>query len=432
MKKLFYSYIILMVCAVAVYAQVPAPAPAQSEPIALMNGTAHLGNGEVIENSIITFREGKIETVAPAANVRVDLTEYRQIDAEGKHIYPGLINAMTNLGLEEIAAVRATLDYSETGSFKPHVRTAIAYNTDSELIPTMKFTGIQIAQIAPRGGRIEGTSSVMQLDAWNWEDALYKEDDGVHMNWPNRSFGPRWWLGETKRRENKKYDEQVEELVKFIEDTKAYMESPTPAKNLKLEAMVPVLTGEKQLYLFANRPKQILEAIQTLKRLEIPKLVLTGAEDVWYVKDLLKAHNVPVLLENVHRVPNRPEEDIDLPYKLPRLLHEEGILVGLTYSSGMLANSRNLPFFAGTVAAHGLDKEEALKLITSNTAKILGIDDRTGTLEEGKDANIVVSDGDLLDMGSNQIAYSFIQGREVELEALQQRLYEKFKAKYED
>lgn len=431
MNKQLYTYIILLICAVAVYGQVPAPAPAQSQPIALMNGTAHLGNGEVIENSVITFREGKIETVAQAATVRLDLSGYRQIDVEGKHIYPGLINAMTNLGLEEIAAVRATLDYSETGSFKPHVRAAIAYNTDSELIPTMKFTGIQIAQITPRGGRIEGTSSIMQLDAWNWEDALYKEDDGVHMNWPSRSFGPRWWLGETARRENKEYDEQVKELVKFINDTKAYMQAPDQPTNLKLEAMNPVLNGEKQLFVFANRPKQIVDAIQTLKGLDIPKIVLTGAEDVWYVKDLLKTYDVPVLLDNVHRVPNRPEEDIDLPYKLPRLLHEEGILVGLTYSSGMLANSRNLPFFAGTVAAHGLDKEEALKLVTSNTAKILGIADRTGTLESGKDANIVVSDGDLLDMGSNRIAYSFIQGREIQLEALQQRLYEKFKAKYE-
>ena len=431
MNKYIKTLAVCLLVTWGAHAQVPAPAPAQSQPIAIMNGTAHLGNGQVIENSIVTFENGKIVLVTDATNVRVDLSGYRQISATGMHVYPGLILPMTNLGLVEVNAVRATRDYNETGSLNPHVRTAVAYNTDSELIPTMRFNGIQIAQVTPSGGRIEGTSSIMQLDAWNWEDALYKKDDGLHMNWPNLSYGARWWLGETERRENKDYEKQVDEIKKLIADTKSYMESRPAEKNLRLEAMIPVMTGEKQLFIYSNRPQEIMEAITTLKELGVPKVVLTGGEDAYYVKDLLVEHDIPVLLENVHRTPNRASEDVDLPYKLPALLHKAGVKVGLTHISGMLANNRNLPFFAGTVAAHGISKEEALMMVTSNTAEILGIDERTGTLESGKDANIVISEGDLLDMRTNKVVYSFIQGREAPLEALQQRLYQKFKEKYE-
>ncbi len=422
---------IALFAAIAGWAQVPAPAPAQSEPIAIVNGTAHLGNGKVINKAIITFQEGKITSVNDAITSEIDLSKYRQIEAEGKHIYPGLILPFSKLGLVEVSAVRATRDFAETGDFKPHVRTAIAYNTDSEIIPTMKFNGIQIVQVCPVGGRIEGTSSVMQLDAWNWEDALYKLDDGIHMNWPSPSYGPRWWLGETARRVNKDYDKQVKEFVKFLEDAKSYMNTKAVKTNLVLEAMVPVFSGEKTIFMFANSPKQIIDGIQTLKEAGIPEIVLTGGDQVWEVKELLKENSIPVLLDNVHRRPSRDDEDVDLPYRLAGMLDAEGILVGLTSSSGDVSSARNLPFYAGTVAAYGLDKEDALKMITSNSAKILGIDHKTGTLEVGKDANIVISEGDILDMRTNDVNYSFIQGREVQLEALQQRLYNKFKEKYE-
>lgn len=430
MTKNYYIYLLPAFIAVSAMAQVPAPAPPQQEPIALVNGMVHLGNGQVLENGTVAFEQGKITFAGKASDAQ--LTGYRQIDVGGKHVYPGLILPLTNVGLVEIEAVRATEDYSETGNLKPHVRSAIAFNTDSELLPTLKFTGIQLVQAAPRGGRVEGTSSIMQLDAWNWEDALYREDDGVHINWPSLSFAPRWWMGETGRRDNPDYRDQVNEIVRLIRDAKSYMEISPATQNLALEAMIPVITGKKRLYVYSNRPAEIVEAIQTLKKLEIPHLVLTGGEDVWYVKDLVKEHQIPVLLENVHRRPNREGEDVDLPYKLPAMLHAEGILVGLTHSSGMVASSRNLPFFAGTAAAYGLDKETALKMVTSNTARILGIDDKTGTLEQGKDANVVVSNGDLLDMRTNEVVYSFIQGREVTLEALQQRLYDKYREKYQN
>ncbi|MFT7031235.1 MAG: hypothetical protein ACJA2C_002636 [Marinoscillum sp.] len=360
----------------------------------------------------------------------MDLAGYKMIDAKGKHVYPGLILPLSKLGLVEVSAVRASRDYSEVGEFNPNVRTAVAYNTDSELIPTMKFNGIQIAQIAPTGGRIEGMSSIMQLDAWNWEDALYSEDDGIHINWPSLSSGARWWMGETERSENKEYKKEVDELMQFISDAKAYMNDANAERNLKLDAMVPVLKGERTIYMYANRPKEIVEGIQMLKEAGIEKLVLTGGREVWEVRDILKSYKVPVLLDNVHRIPGSSDDDIDWSYRLPGLLDADGVLVGLNYAVGSVASARNLPFFAGTVAAYDVDKEVALKMVTSNTAKILGIDQRTGTLEKGKDANIVISEGDLLDMRGNIISYSFIQGREVDLHAMQQRLYEKFKTKY--
>ena len=157
--------------------------------------------------------------------------------------------------------------------------------------------------------------------------------------------------------------------------------------------------------------------------------MLVGAEDAWYVADFIKEQNIPVLLDEVHSLPRRTDEDIDMPYRLPGLLHQKGILVGLTYNS--LQSSRNLPFFAGTAAAYGMDKEEALKLVTSNTAQILGIGGTTGTLKAGLDANLVVSKGDLLDMRGNDITHAFIQGRQLNLDGKQQALYERFKAKYD-
>lgn len=427
MNKRITNYILALLVSVLVWAQVPAPAGQQESPIAIVNGTAHLGNGKVINNAIITFKAGKIEQVSAT---KIDLAGYKIVDAVGQHIYPGLILPVTRLGLEEVSSVRASRDYQETGDMNPNIRSLVAYNTDSEIIPTMKFNGIQLAQITPQGGRISGTSSVVQLDAWNWEDAAYKADIAVHMSWPSPTYGARWWMGETERRENKNYDQEIADIKDLFEQVMSYSVVKPATKNLKLDAMLGLLDGSKTLFVEAERAEQIISAITTIKELGVEKMVLVTSTDVWYAKDLLKQYNIPVLLENVHSNPGRDEEGVDLTYKLPGMLDEAGILVGLTHNSGMLANSRNLPFYAGTVAAYSGDKEKALAMVTSNTAKILGIEDRTGTLEAGKDANIVICQGDLLDMRTSVVNYSFIQGREVQLEALQQRLYEKFRKKY--
>lgn len=413
-------------------AQVATPGDKQSEPIAIMNGYAHLGNGEVIENSIITFREGKIEMVVDATVVRVDLTKYKTIDASGKHVYPGLILLMSQVGLQEIGAVRASVDNNEVGDINPNVRVAIAYNAESEIIPTLKFNGIQFVQTVPKGGRIPGTSSIMQLDAWNWEDALYLEDDAVHLNWPLRTRLPKSAQNEVGRQADTKHSIYKQEIKDLFADTRSYMEAPSKRINLKLEAMSGVITGEKRLYVRVNRAEDIIDAIQALTELEIPKVVLVGMRDILLVKELVKQSGYPVVLDNVHRLPEAEDDAIDNSYRLPVEVYNVGIEACLSYLTFHdFSSVRNLAFLAGTAAAYGLDKEIALSMVTLNAAKIAGIADRTGSLENGKDANIVISEGDLLDMRTNILTHSFIQGREVDLNGLQQRLYEKYRVKYE-
>ncbi|MFA0963734.1 amidohydrolase family protein [Roseivirga sp. BDSF3-8] len=429
----FYSAVVLMILAVApvAFAQVPAPAPPQSKPILLLNGTAHIGNGEVIENSAIVFENGELTLIADARNIRLNPEDFETFSIEGKHVYPGIVLPATDLGLQEISAVRATVDNDEVGALNPNVRSIIAYNTDSEIIPTMRFNGILTAQTTPKGGLISGTSSIVQLDAWNWEDAVMKMDDAMHVQWPRYFSISGWWTGKIEIKKNEKYEEQVEMLRTYLTEASAYAKMENrESDNLKLEAAKGLFDGSKSLFLHAEYMKEIVESVTLAKELGVQNIVVAGADEAWKVKDFLKDNDVSVLISNVHRLPSVPEQDINMPYKLPALLAKEGINVGLMFSGDMLQNARNLPFFAGTVAAHGMDKEEALKLITSNNAKILGIDDRLGTLEVGKDATLVVSGGDLLDMRTSDVQVAFIQGRKVPLEAMQQRLYKKYKEKY--
>jgi imidazolonepropionase-like amidohydrolase len=412
-------------------AQVPAPGEAQSKPIAIMNAYAHLGNGEVIENSVITFEDGVITNVADATVIRMDLSKFKVIKAEGMHVYPGLIASNTIIGLEEIAAVRATRDQNETGDFNPNVRALIAYNTDSEIIPTTRFNGVLYAQTTPRGGRISGSSSVMDLDAWNWEDAVLKNDEGIHLNWPSKLRYPRWWLGETEWRENENYDKDYEEVKGFFKDAVSYSEIAKPeVTNLKLEAMKGLFDGSKSLYIHTDRAKEIIQSIQFALEMGVEKVVLVGGDEAYYVKDFLKENEIPVILEETLRLPSRTADPVDFTYQLPNLLHKAGIKVAIG-QWGEVMQARNLPFSVGTAAAYGLGKEQALKMVTLNPAEIMGVDDKIGSLEKGKIASIVVSKGDILDMDGNQMEYVFIEGRQVNLEAHQQRLYKKFKDKYE-
>lgn len=429
MKKIYILLVILGFVG-TVRAQVPSPAPTQSKAIALKGGTIHVGNGTVIENGLVAFDQGKLTYIGPQSQSSLNLSSYEVTDVSGQHIYPGLILLNNPLGLVEIGAVSASVDDEETGDFNPNVRAIVAYNTDSDIIPTIRSNGILLAQVTPGGGMVAGSSSVVQLDAWNWEDAAYKTDEGIHLRWPARFQSPRWWLGETESTENKDYYKIVDQLEKALADGKAYSQANTPPqKNRMLEAMRGLYDGSKTMYYHANESKAIVEGIQTLMRNSVKKIVLVGGNDAYYVRDFLKANNIPVIISDVHRLPSRTEEDVDMPFKLANLLQKEGLTVCLSHSGA--AYSRNLPFYAGTAAAYGLGKEEALKLITSNPAKILGIDAQTGTLEKGKDAILVVSKGDILDMLTNEITHAFIQGRKIDLNNKHKELYEKFKAKYE-
>lgn len=425
--------VLMLLIATPVLAQVPAPAPPQDKPIIILGATAHIGNGEVIENAAIAFENGELTMVGAASEAQsMDLSNYEQIQAEGKHVYPGFILPDTDLGLVEIGAVRATVDNEEEGALNPNVRSIISYNTDSELIPTFRFNGILTAQIVPDGGMIPGTSSIVQLDAWNWEDAAIATDDAMHLNWPGRFKSEFDYSTYTVNRvPNEEYEAQVQTLEDLFSDAVAYAQSGEDKEtNLKLEAVQTLFDGSKALHIHAEEAKEMAESVIFAKNHGVERVVVIGGYEAFLIADLLKEHNVPVIVDNLHRLPEREENDVLLPYKLPALLQEQGLKVSLGCSIGMNARARNLAFMAGTAAAYGLDKEEALKMITSNTAEILGLEDQLGTLEEGKLATLFISDGDALDMRSNIVEQVFINGRKSSLYAMQQRLYDKYKEKY--
>lgn len=408
------------------------PAPSQTKSTLIMNGIAHLGNGSVIENCAIGFKDGKLSLVADAKLIRIDMSSYENvIDATGKHIYPGFIAPNSTVGLVEIDAVKASSDESEIGSFTPNVRSIIAYNSESKVVETVKLNGVLMAQVTPRGGRITGTSSVVQLDSWTWEDAILKENDGIHLNFPTTFRKTGWWAEPGTIEANKEYLKQVDEINQFLAQAKAYNAEASKEKNLVLESMRGIFDGTQTLFINANEEKQIIDAVRVAKDSGVKKIVIIGGYQAYKAADYLKQNNVPVLINKPHDLPNLDSDDIDLPFKQAKLLTDAGVLVAIENSGDKeRMNTRNLPFNAGTAAAYGLSKEQALQLITLNTAKILGIDNQCGSLEVGKDATLFISEGDALDMRTNKLTKAFIQGRDLLLESHQTKLYKKYKEKY--
>lgn len=427
MKK----YIFLLLLTSFTFGQ-QTPASKQTKSILIMGGKAHIGNETVIENSLISIIDGKIAAIGDATLMK-PIKHDLMIDASGKEIYPGFIAPNATLGLVEIDAVKASDDESEIGEMNPHIRSIIAYNAESGLVEVARPNGILLAQIAPRGGRISGTSSIVQLDAWNWEDAVIKENDGIHLNWPRSYSRTGWWAEPGGIEPNKNYDKQKTEIQDFFTNAKAYASSTTTVKDIPYEAMKGLENGEKQLFIHADGEKEIIDAILFKKKNNIKKMTIVGGYYAYKNAPLLVENNVAVLLRRVHDLPMLEDEDVNLPYKNAKLLSDAGVLVGLENMGDMeRMQVRNLPFYAGTCAAWGMEKEKALQLITSNSAKILGIDTNYGTLESGKSATLFISEGDALDMKTNKITTAFIDGRQISLESHQTELYERYKEKFEN
>ena len=411
----------------------PRPADPQSGPIALLGGVAHLGTGEVIENALITFDKGVITGVYDQQTTSIDTSDHQLIDTSGQHIYPGFILPDSDTGLREVSALKATLDDDEIGELNPNVRSLMAYNADSELIPTLRRNGILTAQASPDGGLVSGTSSIFQLDAWNWEDAVVKIDDGLFINWPRKQDGE--FNAATSSFEftpNETYDAELSRLEKLFRDAIAYGQDEKPAaSNLKLAAMQGLFDGSKRLYIRTRLARDIVLAIQFAESMGVRHPVVISREAALQVADFLVQHQVPVIIDGIHNVPFQAHHDIDAPYRLPADLAAAGVKIGMK-GSPYLMSSRNLGFYAGTAAAYGLGKELALRMISLGAAEILGIDHRLGSLEVGKDATLFVSKGDALDMRGNQLTYAFIGGRAIQLDATQEQLYQRYHEKYSD
>jgi imidazolonepropionase-like amidohydrolase len=407
------------------------PAPKQSGVTVITHTTVHVGNGTTLTDATVAFENGKITGVGNVA-VPAGATV---IDGTGKHVYPGLILPTSDLGLREISAgVRGSNDYAEIGENNANIRSIVAYNTDSKIIGVLRENGILLAGVAPQGELIEGQASVVQLDAWNYEDAAYKMDNGLYINMPSlmaRRGGRMAFMRPGPAGDPVKAAmDKIETIKTFFTDAKAYYQEKThAANNLKLEAVRGLFEGKQKLFVRANEVKQILLAMDLAKSFGF-KLVIVGGTEAYQIADLLAENNVPVILDRQHSLPSMEDDDVDQPYKTPAALQKAGVLFCLNDTHDQ-SRFRNLAFNAGTAATYGLTKEQALSAVTLNAAKILGIEDKTGTLEPGKDANILIVNGDLLDMKSSVIGQAFIQGRNVSLDNKGKQLYERYKHKYQ-
>ena len=413
------------------------PGPPQSHPILLKNGVIHTISNGVIQGSIL-FDNGKIthvgEFIAPQVGTEV-------IDLEGKHVYPGFIAAVSGIGLVEINAVDVTNDHSERGDFNPNVRANVAYNPDSEIIPTTRSNGVLIANVVPASGVVSGQSSIMMMDGWTWENATLSHPSGLHINWPQMGTrtGGRFGRSVPIKKQIERRNKSLKALDDMMKESRAYARlrqtKSRSAENyhnedLRLESMIPYVQGKLPIYVHANEVRQIEAAVHWSKRQDV-NIIIVGGKDAWRTTNLLRKNKVPVIYEGVTALPNRRFEDYDQAYKGPALLHEAGVqfCIASSGSAGGAYRVRNLPNQAAMAAAYGLPKDEALRSITLSAAEILGIDKQLGSLESGKDATLFISNGDALEIRTN-VLQAYIQGRKVDMGDRHKMLFHKYQEKY--
>lgn len=434
MKRLFFSIAYFSFLFTSVAQETVLPAGPHKGTTIITNTTVHVGNGKKIEKASIVITDGKIAAVGTSITAPPGATV---VDGEGKHVYPGIILPVSNLGLVEVSAVRASNDVREIGDMNPNVRSIVAYNTDSEVINTLRSNGILLANVVPQGSFLAGSSSVVQLDAWNWEDAAYKTDAGMHFYMPSlmsrgRGFGGFSRFGPQQNSQTDPVQEginKIEELKSFFRQAKSYLaEEKHTATNLKFESVKGLFDRTQKFYVHANIVKQMLLALDFVKEFNFDMVIVGGSES-WQIPDLLRQHNVSVILQQPHSLPTLADDDVDQPYKIAAILQKAGVLFSISDDDNQ-TRGRNIAFNAGTAAAYGLTQEEALQAITLNAAKILGVSDKTGSIEVGKDANIIISEGDILDMMTSNVTDAFIQGRKIDLTDKHKLLNERFQQKY--
>lgn len=405
------------------------PAPQNKGYILLTHATIHVGNGDIIKDGSILINGAKIEKVGGNITAPEGAKEY---DVQGKEVYPGLINPISNLGTKEVGSgVPGTDDYRELGDLNPSVRSIVAYNTDSRVINVLRTNGVLLANTIPQsaggsGQILSGTSSVVQLDAWTWADAAYQMDGQMHLNIP--ALYSRWRRSSDKSIQKEALS-RIEKVKSFFREAKSYLEEKEHAHtNLKFEATRNLFNHTQKLFVHADDVKQMLIAIDFKKEFSFD-VAIVGGIDSWKIAPVLKENNIPVILSKMHALPETIDDDIDQPFKTPYQLQQAGVLFAIADHESV-TRGRNLMYNAGTAAAYGLTKEQALSAITLNPAKILGIGDRTGSIEAGKDANIIVSKGDILDMQHSIVTLAFIQGRKINLANKQTQLADKYLYRY--
>ena len=427
MKKSLYT-LLLFCLGLMVQAQ-QTPAANQAASILIQGATLHIGDGSIIENGMIGIADGKILEIGEAGSQQ---NSYETtLNANGQHVYPGFIAANSTVGMVEIDAIRPTNDLNEIGTFLPNIRTIIAYNAESKVVESLRPNGILTAQIVPTRGRIAGNSTIVQLDAWNWEDAGIKVDEGMHIYWPRTYRRGNRTKGEDPLvYDQKNYTKKTAELDQYLAEAKTYTVNGKK-EHLPHAALKGTFNGTQKVYLHAKEKRQILDGISLLKQHGIDNIVLVGGDDAYLITTFLKEHNIPVIVSRPHRLPSTEDEDVKLPFKMAKILLDAGLTITIDVSGRMeRMNTRNLPFYAGTFAAYGVDKEKAVEMITLSAAKILGVDEQLGSLTVGKDATLFIAKGDALDMRTNQLSHAFIQGRALSLETHQTELWKRYMEKF--
>ena len=417
-------------CPVASFAVPQIPGADPKQPVALVGGTIHTVSGDVIEGGILLFERGRIVAVGKTVEIPESA---KRVDVQGKHLYPGLFDAQTNMGLVEINSVRATIDETEVGDINPNVRAQAAFNPDSEHIPVTRSNGVLLTGVVPAGSLLRGRAAVMQLDGWTWEDMAVRGDVAMHLRWPTvhgdgeRSGEPPS-SGQLEQRER-----QIAALQQTMERAKAYhrAQDAEPGRHpidVRWESLRPVLQGVMPVAIEAWDISDIQAAVSFSDAWKL-KMILVGGYDALDCAELLKSRNIPVVVSGVHRLPLRRSDDYDAAYTFPARLHAAGIRFCIS-SAGRFgaANVRNLGNHAGMAVAFGLNHNEALKAITLSPAQILGVADRVGSLEAGKDATLIMTDGDPLET-TTQVLRAFVQGREVDLGDRHKSLAKKYEEK---
>jgi imidazolonepropionase-like amidohydrolase len=421
-----------LACLSAAQAGPEIPGAPQSKPIALVGGTVHPVSGPEIAGGTVLFDKGRLTAIGKDVVIPADA---ERIDIAGQHVYPGLFDAHTQLGLVEIASVRGSVDVAETGSINPNSIARQAFNPDSELIPVTRSAGVLTVLTAPSGKLLAGTSSVMQLDGWTIDDMTLRPAAGIEVIWP-RTFQAYTWRLDEHEDSVQDADKTLRQLRTALDDARAYLTAKTaraqrgsrpPDHDTRWEALIPVFERKLPLIVHADETRQITGAI-ALAAEQNMKLIIFGGYDAPECAELLKKYDVPVIVNGVTRLPQRRSDAYDTAFTVPARLQAAGVRYCIA-GAGRMGNIRNLPYQAGMAAAHGLPPDEALKAITLYPAEILGVAQRIGSLEAGKDATLIVTSGDPLETPT-QVTRAFLQGRAVDLSNRQKRLWEKYQEKY--
>ena len=401
--------------------------------IAIRNADIHTVSGDVIPGGIVLIEDGAITYVG--ANVKdPDLESYHSIDGSGQRLYPGFIDSGTLLGLVEINAVPVTVDYAEVGDYNPEMLAFTAVNPNSAAIPVTRVEGVTTVISAPQSGRISGKATLIDLWGYSPDSMAVLKEAGLVVEWPSVMRGGQW---DSRSRVMEQYREQVDELNEFMKKAAfydrmmtAYEADPSglsrPDRDPKMEAMRPVVRNEMPVIISVDREKDILNALEWTRTYPDNRFVFAGASEGWRVADSIAAAGIPVIVNTLY-TPTRPYDNYQRPYQNPGLLHQAGVKVLL--SAFEAENVRNLAFNAGYAAVYGQEfgfgPDEAIRAMTLSPAEVWGVADRLGSIEVGKQANLILVNGDPLETMSN-VTSVIINGYAIPMQSRHTQLQEQF------